>query len=337
LILLLFISVSAAASPSPYLSAATLFRNHERMLKTFKIFIYAPSKPFDFTGDPASSLFYESLRRSRFLTENPAEADLFFVPFSPLTSTRSLARLVREIRNDFPFWNRTLGADHFYLSPEGIDFSSDRNALELKKNAIQVSNFPVASGNFIPHKDITLPPIFVAQQDVNLTEPPLFLAYLEWDGKTDTDLVNELNRDPAFVVDVISSPPSIYLRNVRKSKFCLFLRHGGDLTRIVAAISSGCVPTLIVDRPIQDLPLMDILKWSDLALFVAAAAGDSVRLKRILTGVGEEKFSKMRGSCAAAAGRHLSWNVPSQPLDAFEMVMYELWLRRHAVRYSRRE
>ncbi|CAH9091196.1 unnamed protein product, partial [Cuscuta epithymum] len=124
---------------------------------TFKVFIYAPQKPFDFTTPPSSS-FHDALLNSPFLTTDPEEAHLFFVPFAHNISTRALARLVRELRGAFPYWNRTLGADHFFIHPTGIDFSTDRNILELKKNSVQISTFPTISGRFIPHKDLTLPP-----------------------------------------------------------------------------------------------------------------------------------------------------------------------------------
>ncbi|KAK6143328.1 hypothetical protein DH2020_023676 [Rehmannia glutinosa] len=338
LFLVLLASLSATSS-SPYFSATTLFQNYQNMLTSFRIFIYTPTKPFNFPNPPAS-LFYSSLLRSPFVTQNPAEAHLFLVPFSPDTSTRSLARVIRELRNNHPYWNRTLGADHFFVSPAGIDYSSDRNVLELKKNSVQISVFPVVSGYFVPHKDVTLPPFSTSPlalldgQEVNSTKTTSFLGYLNWDGMTEPNLVNELKGDVDFLVQEKSEPLN-YMRSVTESKFCLFLYHG-EVTWIVEAMSLGCVPVVIVDRPIQDLPLMDILRWSEIALLVAVPRGGSKRLKKVLDGVSEEKYADMRELCVAAS-KHLVWNEEPQPLDAFHMVMYQLWLRRHAVRYSRRE
>ncbi|KAL8540042.1 hypothetical protein ACS0TY_001584 [Phlomoides rotata] len=323
----LFLLLSAAAAgSSPYFSPITLPQNYQNMLTTFKIFIYTPSKPFNFSDAPAS-LFYNSLLRSPFLTQNADKAHLFLVPFSPDTSTRSLARIVRELRNSYPYWNRTLGADHFFVSPNGIDFSSDRNTLELKKNSVQISVFPVISGYFIPHKDITLPPLstspiplLLAPEENSTTFS--FLGHLKWDGKTEPNLVNELKLDAHFLVEEKSNSR----RSVRESKFCLFLYHG-DVAGIVEAMASGCVPVVIVDRPIQDLPLMDILRWSDIGLLVRGGVG---RLKQLLLEMSEEKYAEMR-EFGVAASKHLVWNEEPQPMDAFHMVMYQLWLRRHAV------
>lgn len=327
----------SAAAPSPYLSPTTLPQNYQNMLATLKIFIYTPHKPFEFPDAPAS-LFYNSLLRSSFLTQNPDEAHLFFVPFSPDTPTRSLARVVRELRTDLPYWNRTLGADHFFLSPAGIDYSADRNILELKKNSVQISVFPVVSGYFVPHKDITLPPsggsplaLFRATED-NSTRTSV-LGYLRWDGKTDRNLVNELKSDPDFVVEETREQFDSS-RRVGASKFCLFLYHG-EVAGIVEAMAAGCVPVVIVDRPVQDLPLMDVLRWSDLALVVAVPRRGVGRLKQILSEVSEEKIAEM-GELVTAASKHLVWNEEAQAMNAFNMMIYQLWLRRHAVRYARR-
>lgn len=40
------------------------------------------------------------------------------------------------------------------------------------------------------------------------------------------------------------------------SKFCLFECGKGDVSGISDALRHGCVPVVITDRPIRDLPLM---------------------------------------------------------------------------------
>ncbi|KAK9047936.1 hypothetical protein SSX86_033102 [Deinandra increscens subsp. villosa] len=110
-----------------------------------------PPAPLSSPPHTQESNFYQSLLLSPFVTQDPFHAHLFFLPFPYSISTRNLARLIRNIRVTFPFWNRTLGADHFYLSSAGLDSSSDRNVVELKKNFVQISCFPASSGLFIPH------------------------------------------------------------------------------------------------------------------------------------------------------------------------------------------
>lgn len=341
-LLLLFCTLTGLIQPlnavtisSPYLSPSTLFLNYQKMLTAFKIYIYNPQNSFTFST-PTSSLFHNSLLNSSFATQDPNEAHLFYIPFSSDLSARSIARLVKKLRIDHPYWNRTLGADHFYVAPAGIDFSSDRNGLELKKNSVQISDFPTTSGYFIPHKDITLPPItpsplVVPHRPANQTE--MFLCYMKWDGKTESRLVHELQKDSEFLVE---SGPSDHVDRVKDSKFCLFLYNGG-VSWMAEALAFGCVPVFLVDRSIQDLPFMDVLQWSQMALLVRSNVG-AKGLKTILNGLGEERYLLMR-ELGMAASKHLVWNAEPQPqnADAFHMVMYQLWLRRHTIRYARRE
>lgn len=326
---------NAVGISSPFLSPTTLFLNYQKMLTAFRIYIYNPENSFNFST-PTSSLFHKSLLNSPFVTRDPNEAHLFYVPFSSDLSARSIARLVKQLRIAHPYWNRTLGADHFYVAPAGIDFSSDRNGLELKKNSVQISDFPTTSGYFIPHKDITLPPItpsplVASHRPANPTD--MFLCYVKWDGKTESSLVHELQKDSEFIVE---SEPSDHVDRVKDSKFCLFL-YNGDVSWMAEALMFGCVPVVLVDRSIQDLPLMDVLQWSQMALLVRNDVG-AKRLKTILNGLEDEQYLLMKDS-GMAAGKHLVWNEEPQPQnsDAFYMVMYQLWLRRHTIRYARRE
>ncbi|PHT99703.1 hypothetical protein BC332_29491 [Capsicum chinense] len=343
LIIFFFVSIqtsssSPSSSSSPYLSPTTFTKNYNKMLVNLKLFIYQPVQHIAFSS-PSASLFYKSLINSAFVTREPEEAHLFFVPVSPGTSKRALARLVRELRTRYTFWNRTLGADHFFISPEGIEFSSDRNALELKKNSVQISVFPTVSGNFIPHKDISLPPARTPELKLISDEPVngTVLGFLNWDGRTEAELVNELKLDDDFLVE---SEPSNHVERAKNSKFCLFFYSDGSLAatnsmNIATAMSSGCVPVVIVDRPVQDFPLMDVLRWSEMVLLIGNRRGaDGV--KAVLGGVTVEKYEKMRELCVAA-GQHMVWNDEPQPYDAFHMVIYQLWMRRHTIRYTRRE
>lgn len=336
-ILFLFVLVhpsSSSSSFSPYLYPSTFSMNYDKMLTSFKVFIYPTTQRIIFFS-PSASNFYESLINSAFITQEPEEADLFFVVFSPEISSRSQARLVRELRTKYPYWNRTLGADHFFISPEGIDFSSDRNALELKKNSVQISVFPTVSGKFIPHKDISLSP--VSKSSLVLSHAPVnmdrsCLGYLKWDGKTEAELVEELRLDSEFVVE---SEPLDQLGRVKSSKFCLFFYEAESTLDLTEAMAAGCVPVVIVDRPVQDFPLMDVLRWSEMALLIGNRRGGQ-GLKAVLSGVPEDRYQRMRGLCVAAA-HHMVWNAEPQAYDAFHMVMYQLWMRRHTIRYTRRE
>ncbi|KAK1409433.1 hypothetical protein QVD17_35959 [Tagetes erecta] len=328
--LTLFTLTCTTLSTSLYLSPKTTFSNYNKMLQSFKIFIYPPSTSTLFTT-PQETHFYKSLLHSPFITQDPSQAHLFFLPFPSSISSRNLARLIRNTRINFPFWNRTLGADHFYLSSSGVDSSSDRNIVELKKNSIQISCFPMSSGLFIPHKDVTLPPIHTFQVNPPSTNnTKTFLGYMKLtETEIITDhgkLIEEINNHPDFKVDQNGK------LNIKNSRFCLFV-YGSDMTWMVEAMASQCVPVVITDRPIQDLPLMDVIDWSEIAVFVGSKSGVK-GLKRVLDGIGENEYEKMIESGVVAA-QHLGWNAEAHAHDAFHMIIYQLWLRRHTIRYAR--
>jgi hypothetical protein len=312
---------------SPYLSPTILFKNYNKMLDTLKIYNYSTPNSFNFTSSPAQSLFHSSLLQSPFLTLNPNEAHLFFLPFPSDFSARSLTRHVASIRTDLPYWNRALGADHFFLSHSGIGHFSDRNLVELKKNSIQISSFPADAGKFIPHKDVTLPPLNTSPLQIpsSLGNNKTATIYIRSSELLNSEIVNEVIDDPGFVVET---------DRIGSSKYCLF-EYGGEMSWLGLALASGCVPVVMTNRPIQDLPLMDVLRWSEIALFIGSNGG-AERLKVILGGISEEKYEKMR-ELGVTASQHLVWNASPQPLDAFHMVLYQLWLRRHTIRYTRRE
>uniref|UniRef100_A0A9I9DVM0 Exostosin GT47 domain-containing protein n=2 Tax=Cucumis melo TaxID=3656 RepID=A0A9I9DVM0_CUCME len=322
-------------SPSPYLSPIFL-KNYNSMSANLRIFTYIPFNSFSFSSQ-AESLFYESLLNSPYSTHDPDQAHLFFVPFSPDISARSLSRLIRTLRTDLPYWNRTLGADHFFLSSSGIGYIPDRNVVELKKNAIQVSSFPVPPGKFIPHKDISLPPVsaLVSAQVSTLTVSERMLGFVGYGWVKGLSLVKELIEDPEFLMESEPPPtPSCYGDKMAKSDFCLFEYGSGDVSGIGEALRFGCVPVVISDRSIQDLPLMDAVRWQEMAVFVGGGGGIE-GVKKVLRCVDGERLDRMK-RLGAAAAQHFVWNSPPQPLDAFNTVAYQLWLRRHAVRYADR-
>jgi hypothetical protein len=328
-----FLTIHSKSVTSPYLSPTTIFPNYQNMLKTFKIFIYNPNEAFTLNS-PAESLFYASLRKSSFVTHDAEEAHLFFVPFASGLSTRSIARVIRRLREELPYWNRTLGADHFYLSCAGLGYESNRNLVELKKNSVQISCFPASAGKFIPHKDIALPPFpksNVPHAPANRTAR--FLGYFGHRGLKESSLVNELVNDPDFLIESEPSDQLIYTERLASSKFCLF-EYGGDVSGIGEALRFGCVPAVITDRPIQDLPFLDVLRWQEIAVFVPV--GGVKELKRVLGRTYGDRHQQM-SKLGVKASQHFVWNEVPQPLDSFHTLMYQLYLRRHTIRYPRRE
>lgn len=342
LCLSLCISVSVQSKPeshltSPYLSPTTFSPNYQNMLDTFKIFIYKPDSNVVF-NTLAESIFYTSLINSTFVTQNAQEAHLFFIPFSPNLSARSISRLVRKIRIEFPYWNRTLGADHFYLSCKGIGYNSDRNILELKKNSVQISCLGATESKFIPHKDITLPPVNPAPVEndhspVNTTASSLAYYYSPT-GQKELSFLGELYGDSEFVIELGPSDGLTRRERIGNSRFCLLV-YGSDVSWIGETLRFGCVPVVISDRPIQDLPFMDVLRWQQIAVFLGNIGG-ARELKSLLRNTNGDRYVLQKNS-GMAVSQHFEWNPSPQPYDSFHMIMYQLWLRRHTIRYAPRD
>ncbi|KAK9127021.1 hypothetical protein Scep_015867 [Stephania cephalantha] len=377
-LLLLYIVVKVAAADDdddsssayryPYLTSQSLFiSNYQKMISDLKIYAY-PQPPQVEQGrrhHHPSSLFHSSLLKSPFLTTDGNRAHLFYLPISTINSSRTTARLIRDLRSNYPYWNRTLGADHFYVSSasgEGgeVRYQSNRNMVELKKNSVRIT--PANDNNdyegkslFVPHKDIILPSAAAAAAATPLGLVPtaaaadakfLILVKGASDEKRAAGLLSELRADPDFHL--------LHQENTigRLPRFRLFVTYGyggdetGDhpLSEIGEALQSGWVPLILSlsDRPVLDLPFADLLKWSEIAVFVGGGGGGGSkemmkkRLFSLSSGSGYERMREL-GKMSA---RHFVWNHPSPPLpssayDAFHTLLYQLWMRRHVVRYTR--
>lgn len=158
--------------------------DYKEMNRSFKIYVYPHREDDPFanvllpvesepSGNYASeSYFKKVLMKSHFITKDPLEADLFFLPFS-IARLRHDRRVgvggiqdfirdyIRNISHQYPYWNHTGGADHFYVACHSIGRSAMEKAPEVIFNAIQV----VCSSNYfltgyVAHKDTSLPQIW---------------------------------------------------------------------------------------------------------------------------------------------------------------------------------
>jgi folylpolyglutamate synthase len=148
-------------------------------------------------------------------------------------------------------------------------------------------------------------------------------------------LVNELRKDSDFLIESEPSNGMTLVGRLGSSVFCLF-EYGADVSGIGEALRFGCVPVMVMDRPMQDLPLMDVIGWQKIAIFVGSRGGVK-EVKRVLDRTCKDDECAGRRRLGVVASQHFVWNHMPQPYDSFYMVMYQLWLRRHAIRYARRE
>ncbi|XWS64866.1 hypothetical protein CRYUN_Cryun05aG0040700 [Craigia yunnanensis] len=329
--------------------------DYKEMNKSFKIFVYShkPDDPFanvllpvdfDPKGHYASELYFKkALLNSHLITKDPNEADLFYMPFSivdmrhdPRIGPEGLQDFIKDyifnISHKYPYWNRTGGAEHFYVACHSIGRIAMDKVVEAKENSIQVacsSTYFVAG--YFPHKDVSMPQIWPKEQDPK-------------------KIVSSKRNQLAFFAGQVNSPARAALlkhwRNDTEifahfgrletddgeeqlsSKFCLHVKgFEVNTARVTDALHYGCVPVILANH--YDLPFSDILNWKSFSVVVHYM--DIPVLKKILQGINLEEYSWLQSNVLKVR-KHFKWNVPPVEYDAFYKAMYELWLRRSSVR-----
>lgn len=331
-------------------------QDYNQMNTTLKIYAYPHSKddPFanvlklhpnsDPSGNYASEAhFKNSLFKSHFLTSDPSQAHLFFLPFSIATMRHDkrigvkgiptfVQNYITNISSQYSFWNRSGGADHFYVACHSVGRSAMDKALQVKLNAIQVvcSSSYFLSG-YVAHKDASIPQIWPREG-----KPP---TRLPSERKQLAFYAGAMNsRERAFLVRTWEKDLDISVHRARVktpyskallgSKFCIHAKgFEVNTARIGDALYYGCVPVILADH--YDLPYADVLNWNSFSVVVPIA--DIPNLKSILEGIGYDGYLKLYRNVESVQ-KHFLWHHLPADFDAFHMVMYELWLRRSHVR-----
>ncbi|XP_052200123.1 probable glycosyltransferase At5g03795 [Diospyros lotus] len=337
---------------------AVFLENYMAMNRSFKIYVYPHRQDDPFAnvllpvaGEPggnyaSESYFKKSLFKSHFITKDPSKADFFFLPFS-IASMRNDKRIgvggiqnfvrdyMHNITHHYPYWNRSGGADHFYVACHSIGKVAMDKAAQVNANAVQVvcsSNYFVYG--YVPHKDVSLPQIWPRQGDYpQLVQASQRKRLAFFAGAINCPVRKELvqvwrNDEEIFAHSGRLKTP--YSTELLRSKFCLHVKgFEVNTARIGDALYYGCVPVVLADH--YDLPFADILNWKSFSVVVATA--DIPRLKEILQGIGPEEYSRLQSNVLKAR-THFQWHASPSPVefDAFHMVIYELWLRRSYVR-----
>ncbi|XP_039021862.1 probable glycosyltransferase At5g03795 [Hibiscus syriacus] len=329
--------------------------DYKEMNRSLKIYIYPHDKDdpyanvllpadYDPKGHYASELYFKKvISGSHFITENPSEADLFFMPFSivemrhdPRIGPEGMGNFIKQyiynITQTYPYWNRTDGADHFYVACHSIGRFAMDEVFEAKFNVIQVvcsSSYFVAG--YVPHKDASMPQIWPRQGS-----PP--------------DVASLKRKQLAFFAGTINSPARVALLQfwgndtaifahfgrlgtpdddqLLDAKFCLHVKgFEVNTARVADAIYYGCVPVILANH--YDLPFVDVLNWESFSVVVHYL--DIPVLKNILQRISLEEYSLLQSNTLKVR-RHFQWNDPPLDFDAFYMTMYELWLRRSSIK-----
>ncbi|KAF8411345.1 hypothetical protein HHK36_003892 [Tetracentron sinense] len=368
--------------PDIYHSPEVFRLNYAEMEKKFKVFIYPDGDPNTFyqtprklTGKYASEgYFFQNIRESQFRTDNPDLAHLFFIPISchkmrgKGTSYENMTVIVQNyvesLISKYPFWNRTLGADHFFVTCHDVGVRATEGHPLLVKNSIRVVCSPSYDVGFIPHKDVALPQVlqpFALPAGGNDIENRTTLGFWAghrnskirvvlarvWENDTELDIKNNrINRATGHLV---------YQNKFYRTKFCIC--PGGsqvNSARIADSIHYGCVPgdslawdgqnsevrcmadidlgasLAVILSNYYDLPFNDILDWHKFSIILKER--DVYQLKYILKGIPDVEFAALHKNLVKVQ-KHFQWNTPPIRYDAFHMVMYDLWLRHHVIKY----
>ncbi|KAM4128074.1 hypothetical protein ACJW30_02G138500 [Castanea mollissima] len=244
--------------------------NYAEMERRFKVYIYPDGDPNTFyqtprklTGKYASEgYFFQNIRDSIFRTHDPNQAHLFFIPISchkmrgKGTSYENMTIIIQNyvesLISKYPYWNRTLGADHFFVTCHDVGVRATEGVPLLVKNSIRVVCSPSYDVGFIPHKDVALPQVlqpFALPAGGNDIENRTTLGFWAghrnskirvilarvWQNDTELDISNNrINR---------AIGPLIYQKRFYNTKFCIC--PGGsqvNSARIADSIHYGCVP-----------------------------------------------------------------------------------------------
>ncbi|KAI8536441.1 hypothetical protein RHMOL_Rhmol10G0257400 [Rhododendron molle] len=142
-----------------------------------------------------------------------------------------------------------------------------------------------------------------------------------WENDTELDITNDR-------IDKAAGP-LIYENKFYRTKFCIC--PGGsqvNSARITDSIHYGCIPVILSNY--YDLPFNDILDWRKFSVILEE--NDVYRLKQILKDISDSEFVALHENLVKVQ-KHFQLNSPPVKYDAFHMVMYDLWLRHHVIKY----
>ncbi|RYR71286.1 hypothetical protein Ahy_A02g005564 isoform B [Arachis hypogaea] len=342
-----------------YRNAKAFHRSYLEMEKQFKVFVYKEGEPPIFHNGPCKSIYsmegnfiHAIEMNEQFRTRDPKKAHVFFLPFSVVMMVRfvyernsrdfgpirtTVKDYINLIAGRYPYWNRSLGADHFMLSCHDWGPETSFSIPYLYKNSIRVLCNANTSEGFNPTKDVSLPEINLQTGTIDgfLGGPSAskrsILAFFAGGvhGPIRPILLEQWeNKDEDIKVHKYLPKGVSYYGMLRKSKFCL-CPSGYEVAspRVVEAIYTGCVPVLISDHYVP--PFSDVLNWKSFSVEVSSR--DIPKLKEILTNISSRQYIRMQRRVDNIR-RHFEVHYPPKRFDVFHMILHSVWLRRLNIR-----
>ncbi|XP_042475475.1 probable glycosyltransferase At5g03795 [Macadamia integrifolia] len=341
-----------------YWKPRAFHRSYLEMEKHFKVFIYEEGEAPLFHNGPCKSIYsmegnfiHRMEIDSQIRTRDPEKAHMFFLPFSVTMMVRfvyvsnshdsgPIKRTVRDyvdvISKKYPFWNRSLGADHFMLSCHDWGPMSSTFVPNMFKNSIRVLCNANTSEGFNPTKDAALPEIHLKtgfMKGIGGPSPsrrPIlgFFAGGMHGPVRPVLLQHWKNKDDDLQVFEYLPKGISYEDKMRKSRFCL-CPSGYEVAspRIVEAIYAGCVPVLINDHYVP--PFSDVLNWKSFSVEVPVR--EIPNLKKILMSISSGQYIRMQRRLIQVR-RHFEVHSPPKRFDVYHMILHSVWLRRLNIR-----
>ncbi|XP_020587866.1 probable glucuronosyltransferase Os01g0926700 isoform X2 [Phalaenopsis equestris] len=288
-------------------------------------------------------------------TIDPDEADWFYTPVYstcdltpnglplPFKSPRMMRSAIQLISTRWPYWNRTEGADHFFVVPH--DFGAcfhyqeakaiERGILPLLRRATLVQTFGQMNHVCLKEGSITIPPYAPPQKMQAHLVPPetprsifVYFRGLFYDDSNDpqggyyargarASVWENFKNNPLF--DISSQHPITYYEDMQRSVFCLCpLGWAPWSPRLVEAVVFGCIPVIIADEIV--LPFADAIPWDEIGVFVAE--DDVQKLDTILTSIPLEVIlRKQRLLANPSMKQAMLFPQPAQAGDAFHQIL----------------
>ncbi|XP_071710116.1 probable glycosyltransferase At3g42180 [Rutidosis leptorrhynchoides] len=350
-----------------YKNPFAFFQSHNEMMKTFKIWTYeegdiplvhdGPMKCiYSIEGD-----FIQFMERkgNQMAASHPDEAHAFFIPISitnivhylytPSSNAfafidQQMEAIVEDyiniISHKYPYWNRSNGADHFFVSCHDWAPFVTRGNAKMFENFIRVLCNANTSEGFVPNRDVSMteingpadniPIVSSGQSPYNRSILAFFAGgnhgyvrkklFQYWGSKQDKDIqvYNHLPKDQN------------YTKLMGQSMFCL-CPSGYEIAsaRATEAIYVGCIPVMIKSH--YALPYGDVLDWSRFSVQVPV---DNIQdLKRILQEMPFIKYLEMQNKVMEVQ-KHFMVNIPAKKFDVIHMILHSVWLRRLNVKLN---
>nr|CAB3452199.1 unnamed protein product [Digitaria exilis] len=348
-----------------YRNSYAFHRSYLEMEKLFKVYVYEEGEPPVFHDGPCRSIYstegrfiYSMEMESRLRTSDPDLAHVFFLPFSVVKMVkmiyepnshdmgplkRTVSDYISVLSNKYPYWNRSLGADHFMLScHDWGPYVSSANG-QLFGNSIRVLCNANTSEGFNPSKDVSLPEINLRSDVVDhqvggpsASHRPILAFFAGGNhGPVRPSLLahwKDRGDHPDVQVSEYLPRGVSYTDMMRRSRFCL-CPGGYEVAspRLAEAIYLECVP-VVVDDGEYALPFADVLNWDAFAVRLRVA--DIPRLREVLAAVSPRQYIRMQRRVRMVRRHFMVHGGAPRRYDAFHMILHSVWLRRLNVRIA---